>query len=145
MTYKFCVTALQTDPNSHHASFEGLGLIALKLDKIKMSRLISYTENLVKYKQFNDSYVKEALKDCVELYSDGIDSVMVATMAYKVRDYGTANVHMSAAFDSAFDCEDGFNERRGVEFPLKKLNQVMISVNELALYFTYELSQPKND
>ncbi|XP_042506728.1 putative invertase inhibitor [Macadamia integrifolia] len=150
MTYEFCLTALQTDPSSKHESFEGLGLIALKLDRTNMSRLESYIKNMLKYRKFNDSYVKEALKDCVEHYSDGIESVKVATMAYKVRDYGTANVQMSAAFDSVFDCEDGFNERgRGVVSPLKKLNQVMISVNALALYFTYELSQggykPRND
>ncbi|XP_043717993.1 putative invertase inhibitor [Telopea speciosissima] len=105
-----------------------------------MTGLKSYAMNMVNSKQFDDSKVKEALKDCVNFYSHGIDSVMVAIMAYRVKDYRTSNVQMSAAFDSAFDCEDGFNERKGLVFPLKKLNQIMIYVNELPLYFTYVLS-----
>ncbi|GAB4834668.1 hypothetical protein Ancab_032931 [Ancistrocladus abbreviatus] len=107
--FGFCVAALQSDPSSRTASLEGLAFISLKLSMSKAKSFGPKIQGLLKDKKF-DKGTKKILNGCLEHYSDASDELQVAFKDFEAKDYGKANVDLSAALDYGQNCEDDFRE-----------------------------------
>ncbi|XP_010274597.1 PREDICTED: putative invertase inhibitor [Nelumbo nucifera] len=133
INYKFCVTSLEAVPKSHNAmSLKSLARISIKLAKTNATRTRSYVKKLSKSKTLNPRD-KPPLTDCLELYSDAVDSLKAAVKAFKSKDYSKANVEVSSAMDAPSTCEEGFQETKGGVSPLTKRNKDMFQLCAIAL------------
>ncbi|OVA02474.1 Pectinesterase inhibitor domain [Macleaya cordata] len=135
LNYDFCVTSLQAVPESKTSNAQGLGIISLELAQTNATDTISFIQKLLKYKDFKDTYTKQCLKDCLDLYSDAIPRLVQSIGAFRSNDYVNANIWISALMDAAMTCEDGFDEGRKVS-PLKKQNYDFYQLCDIALIIT---------
>ncbi|KAL2478051.1 Plant invertase/pectin methylesterase inhibitor superfamily protein [Forsythia ovata] len=142
VNYNFCTTSLQLYPASQNATLQEIGKISIRLIQYNMTDTRFYIKNLIKNKKW-DSYTKQCLSDCFELFSDAIPSVKKAMKYYNKKLYGDANVQLSAVMDDATTCEDGFNER-GVVSPLTKRTGDAFQLSAIALSAVYILRTGSN-
>ncbi|KAI3974923.1 hypothetical protein MKX01_005034 [Papaver californicum] len=112
LKYDFCVASLSANPASKHAHdlFE-LGVISMQTCIKNAKSIHSYVAQILKHGK-EGRVAKRCLDDCLELYSDAIDSVQEAIASFKIKDYDSANIQMSAALTDSTTCEDGFTEFR---------------------------------
>ncbi|CAI9770384.1 unnamed protein product [Fraxinus pennsylvanica] len=128
----FCTTSLQADPASQNATIQELGTISIRLIHSNVMDTLIYVNNLIENKKW-DSYTKECLTDCFELFSDAIPSAKQAMNYYYEKLYSDANVQLSAVLSDSMTCEDGFKEKNGVVSPLTKRNCDTFQLSAIAL------------
>ncbi|CAK9174205.1 unnamed protein product, partial [Ilex paraguariensis] len=116
INYTFCASSLQAAPASRRASVRGLGSISITLIEQNVTDTRHFIKHLMGMKL--DSYVKECLSDCFDLYTDAIDSVQKAREQYNSKQYDEANVVISTVLDATSTCEGGFTEKKGLVSPL---------------------------
>ena len=143
-SYDFCAASLQTVPISHAiTNLQGLALVAMEL------ALANATTTVLTIKQMlnvNDSmsldpFSSICLKDCLELYSDGIETIVDAIGALLSQNYERAGVWLSAVMEAPVTCEEGFQEMKGqLESPLVKENYNLFQLCDIALCITRLLS-----
>ncbi|XP_054782905.1 putative invertase inhibitor [Prosopis cineraria] len=141
ISLNFCISSLESDPRSHSVtSLTNLGLISMNLIRTNVSESRVYIEHLLKKtkkkkntKGSKDRYIREYLKDCLELYSDAITTLEEAIGDYKRKRYVDSNVKVSSVLDASSTCEDGFEEKRGVVSPLTKRNNDTFQLSAIAL------------
>ncbi|XP_021897967.1 putative invertase inhibitor [Carica papaya] len=135
INYEFCVASLESDSSSHSAkNLQQLGQIAIELDQRNVTSTTSYTKRLLKSKKNNlDPFVKAALQDCLELYSDAIPTLKEAIEDYRNGHYDDANVKLSSVLDASTTCEDGFKEKKGVVSPLTGRNDDVFQLSAISL------------
>ncbi|VVB08204.1 unnamed protein product [Arabis nemorensis] len=100
-----------------------------------MTSLKGIVDNIIKSKSY-DKGSEIPLQDCLELYSDGTDSLNEALMNVKSRDYGSAKVNLGAALDAPDTCETGFKEGKQLKSPLTNDNNVLFQKILIPLAFT---------
>lgn len=137
--FNFCMTTFQAVPDIKMVNLDCLGVIAVNLTKSNASSTIRYIQKILKQKQI--PYVRSCLKDCLELYSDGIASLNVAVNDIKIENYNEANIYISATMDAPKTCENGFKERKGTRSPLTKRNKDMFQLSAIVLSVISMLSQ----
>ncbi|KAI9074538.1 hypothetical protein K1719_043482 [Acacia pycnantha] len=141
VSFNFCISSLESDPSSHsiRLSLTKLGLISMNLTKNKVTETRVYIEHLLKKKTKEgssssiDRYIKDCLKDCLELYSDAIATTEDAIGDYKRKRYLVSNIKVSSVLDASSTCEDGFKEKRGVVSLLNKRNNETFQLSAIAL------------
>ncbi|KAI3834610.1 hypothetical protein MKX03_029135 [Papaver bracteatum] len=81
---------------------------------------------------------KPCLEDCLDLYSDALDSIPKAMQYFKDKDYSSANIAMSAAMDASVTCEDGFKEGvcQHLISPLSKQDGEFFQLTAISLTIT---------
>ncbi|KAK9927823.1 hypothetical protein M0R45_024989 [Rubus argutus] len=139
LSFNFCVSSLEASPRSHGADLEQLVAITLNLTISNATSINSTISRLLVDKRF-DKYAKECLQDCLELYSDSVPTLQEAIGAFQAKDYDKANIEVSSAMDASTTCEDGFKEKRGEVYPLKKENHNFCQLNAISLAFINTLS-----
>ncbi|KAI3834755.1 hypothetical protein MKX03_003482 [Papaver bracteatum] len=110
LKYDFCVASLSANPASKnvHDLLE-LGIISMQICLQNATSVHSYILQILKDgKQVPAA--KPCLENCLDLYSDALDSIPEAMQYFKDKDYSSANIEMSAAMDASVTCEDGFKE-----------------------------------
>ncbi|CAK9328553.1 unnamed protein product [Citrullus colocynthis] len=130
--YNFCISSFHAHPGSDTADLRKLGAISLSLIQKYVSNSFEYVEKLLQNKEI-DSYKKLCLNDCLEVYSNAIDSMEEGKKAYKEKHYNDANIKVSSVMDAARVCEDGFREKEGVSSPLTKWNKDLFQLAAIAL------------
>ena len=145
ISFKFCITSLQSDPRSHCVkNLDQLGLISIKLVRHNVTdNRVHITEILKKKKKNLDPFIKECLKDCLEVYSDAITTLREAIRDYKAKRYADSNVKLSSVIDASTTCEDGFNQKNGVISPLTKRNKDTFQLSAIALSIINMLNMDK--
>ncbi|XP_062000549.1 putative invertase inhibitor [Rosa rugosa] len=141
LSYKFCVTSLQADPNSQGADLRQLGLISMKLVQHNVTNTRRFIKHLLKNEEL-DKFVRMYLDDCLDLYTDAIPSIKQAVKDYKMKDNRHANIEVSSVAGAATTCEDGFEERPGLVSPLTKRNNEMFQLCVIALRIINMVSSP---
>ena len=131
-SYRFCKTSLQAAPASRCASLRGLGLIAIRLFRDNATDTRCFIRELLGKKGL-DTSVKMRLEDCLDMYSDGVESLTQAIKGYRAGEYFDANVQVSGAMTYASTCEDGFQEKEGLVSPLTKQNDDAFQLGALSL------------
>ncbi|OAY29782.1 putative invertase inhibitor [Manihot esculenta] len=139
LSYKFCVESLESNPKTQNATLEDLLHISIALTKSNSTTIISSISKLLKQQNL-DSYTREALEDCLELYCDAKSELNEAMWDLKKKDYFKANIDVSSAMDSSSTCENGFNEKKGIVSPLSKENYVFFQLTAIVLAFINMLS-----
>ncbi|KAL6318102.1 hypothetical protein AAG906_035247 [Vitis piasezkii] len=134
LNYDFCVASLESDPKSPTVSLEELGAISVMLTISNATYLQSYIFNLLEDIRF-DPYSKACLKDCLELYSDAIDTLRVALDHFKTKHYSDAKQGFSSAMDASDTCEEGFMEKKGEASPLTKEDDSFFQLCAMDLAF----------
>ncbi|XP_026405858.1 putative invertase inhibitor [Papaver somniferum] len=110
LKYDFCVASLSANPASKNAhDLLRLGLISMKTCLQKATSIHSYIAKMLKGGK-GEPAAKPCLEDCLNSYTDAIRSVQKAAASFKIKDYNSANIQMSAAMDASTSCEDGFKE-----------------------------------
>ncbi|KAK9743184.1 hypothetical protein RND81_03G222800 [Saponaria officinalis] len=132
--YDFCVTVLGSDRRSSTANLQQLAEISFNLSVSKAKSISKKIGELLKDPKFN-TFQKNALKDCQELYSDAPDDIQTGLKALlNEKDFEKANIEVSGAITSADTCEDGFSERK--EFsPLTGDNNYFMELAKIPLVF----------
>ncbi|KAI4369962.1 hypothetical protein MLD38_018354 [Melastoma candidum] len=133
LTYGFCLSSLA--PGSEQASsIHDLVLVSIDHAVSNTTKIRSRIKTLLKGGVFaKDPYVEACLKDCLELYSGAKLDLQWAVRFLKEKDYGSANVELSAVMDASVTCEDGFGEREGKVSPLTAENRVFFQLSSICL------------
>ncbi|KAI3920599.1 hypothetical protein MKW98_020500 [Papaver atlanticum] len=110
LKYDFCVASLSANPASKNAhDLLELGIISMQICLQNATSVHSYIAQILEDgKQVPAA--KPCLEDCLDLYSDALDSIPKAMQYFMDKDYSSANIEMSAAMDASVTCEDGFKE-----------------------------------
>ncbi|CAN8245787.1 unnamed protein product [Cochlearia groenlandica] len=136
MIYGICVRSLQRDPRSKTAtSLEGLFLASTMNAATKTANLKRLIQKILNDKKSSHG-IELPLRDCVEVFTDAIDSINDALSSIKSSDYETANVNLSAALDAPDTCEDGFKESRQWKSPVTKENNALFQNILIPLAFS---------
>ncbi|KAG7605193.1 putative pectinesterase inhibitor domain-containing protein [Arabidopsis thaliana] len=124
LKYDFCVKSLEENPQSKTAkSLEGLVFVSTKNVVSKTTSLKGMVDKILKEDKYE---VERPLLDCLELYTEAIDSLNQSLDTVKSRDYKTATMLMSAAMDAPGSCETKFTKRKkAVKSPFTKENDVL--------------------
>ncbi|KAK6935050.1 Pectinesterase inhibitor domain [Dillenia turbinata] len=126
--FKFCVASFTSDRKSQNVTTENeLGVLSLQHLISKASILGSRYSILAK------KYPRKDLQECSKIYSQAIPTLKEALDSYKVRDYPTTNIKVSAAFDASADCVEGF--QGGNKDPLQRMNSAFIKLAKISLSF----------
>ena len=134
MKYHFCVASLESDPRSRTATLEELGAISVMVTISNATNLKSYILELLEDKRF-DPYSKGCLRDCLELYSDAIDTLRNALDDFKNKHYIDAKQGFTSAMDASGTCEEGFMEKEGEASPLTKEDERFFQLCAMDLAF----------
>ncbi|KAI3920183.1 hypothetical protein MKX01_017840 [Papaver californicum] len=110
LKYDFCVASLSANPASKHAhDLFGLGVISMQTCLQNATSIHSYVAQVLKHGK-EEPAAKPCLENCLGLYSDAIGSIQKSITSFKIKDYGSASIQMSAAMDASTSCEDGFSQ-----------------------------------
>ncbi|XP_050378307.1 putative invertase inhibitor [Argentina anserina] len=134
-SYDLCTTSLQAVPVSHVANLQGLALIAMELALKNASNTLLIIQNLMASNESLDPFALVCLKDCWQLYSDGIRTLVDAVGAFLGEQYENANIWLSAVMEASNTCEEGFKEKEGevLPSPLTNENYNLFQLCEIAL------------
>ncbi|KAM5573246.1 putative invertase inhibitor [Rosa sericea] len=134
-SYDLCTTSLQAVPVSHVANLQGLALIAMELALNNASNTLQIIKNLLMSNGSLDPFVVVCLKDCLQLYSDGITTLEDAEGAFLGEHYDNANIWLSAVMEASSTCEEGFKEKEGevLPSPLTNENYNLFQLCDIAL------------
>ncbi|KAI3895135.1 hypothetical protein MKX03_011002 [Papaver bracteatum] len=123
--YDSCVSSLSANPANKHAhDLAELGVISMQTCLQKATSIHSYIAKILKHGKEEPAAAKQWLESCLELYSLAVDNVEKAIASFKIKDYFSANIEISAAMDDSGTCEDLFKEDFGQNLtsPLAKQN-----------------------
>ncbi|XP_022736985.1 putative invertase inhibitor [Durio zibethinus] len=135
INFDFCVASLEANPKTKTAtSTQDLVPISIEIAISNAKSISSIVSKLLKNKNI-EKYTRSCLEACSELYSDVGSDLQSGGQAFKAKDYETANVKISAALDVPVTCEDGFKEKQGLVFPLKKENNNFFQLTATLLAF----------
>lgn len=137
--YDFCTSSLQTIPISHAINLQGLALIAMELALENATNTISYIEKMISTGKF-DPYTLGCLKDCSELYLDGVSMLVNSIQVFWWEQYNAANLLLNTVMETAATCEEGFKEKAGEVSPLTVENYDLSQLGAIALCITDLLS-----
>ncbi|KAL1213949.1 Pectinesterase inhibitor 12 [Cardamine amara subsp. amara] len=133
--YDICVKTLEANPQSKTAKNLGALVMASTNTAVsKMTSLKGTVDKILKGKKF----VKETempLRDCLQLYTDGIGSLNDALASVKSRNYKTTTTALSAAMEAPTTCETGFTERKK-KSPVVNENNALFQMIQLPLAFS---------
>ncbi|KAI7995758.1 hypothetical protein LOK49_LG11G02213 [Camellia lanceoleosa] len=130
--FDFCLTSLQPIPISHVTNLQGLALIAMELALENTTDTMSSIEKMLKSGEF-DPFALRCLKDCVELYGEGVPMLANSIGAFLAEQYDAAKLLLSAVMEVASTCEDGFVEEEGEASPLTKENSDLFRLVDIAV------------
>ena len=122
-SYELCTTSLQAVPVSHVANLQGLALIAMELALNNASNTLLIIQNLLAGNGSLDPFAVVCLKDCWQLYSDGIRILVDAVGSFLGEHYEKANIWLSAVMEASNTCEEGFKEKEGEVLPSPLTNE----------------------
>ncbi|XP_057511185.1 putative invertase inhibitor [Actinidia eriantha] len=130
--YDFCLTSLQPIPTSHVTNLQGLALFAMELALGNVTNTFWSIEKMLTSGRF-DPYSLGCLKDCFELYGEGVSMLVNSIGVFLHEQYDAANVLLSAVMETASTCEEGFKEKEGEVCPLAEENYNLFRLGDLAL------------
>ncbi|EOA14879.1 hypothetical protein CARUB_v10028205mg [Capsella rubella] len=135
--YDICVKSLEANPQSKAAKdLAGLVVASTKNAASKATSLKGSVDKILKGKKMN-KLTEMPLRDCLQLYTDAIDSLNEALASVKKRDYGTVRTVLSAAMDAPSTCETGFKERKPPQkSPVTKDNDALYQMVLIPLAFS---------
>lgn len=123
--FDFCVKSLGSDPKSHEADLERLGLIGLKLLQTNLTGTTKYIKELLKQKL--ERRQLKALLLCSDAYSssEGAD----LTPAFKEKRYFDVNFWVYRLLNNENVCDTQGWEKKGLVPPLTKCNADIVQLS----------------
>ncbi|XP_004301713.1 PREDICTED: putative invertase inhibitor-like [Fragaria vesca subsp. vesca] len=99
------------------------------------SNTLLIIQNLLTSNESLDPFAVVCLKDCLQLYSDGIRTLVDAVGAFLGEQYDNANIWLSAVMQASDTCEEGFKEKEGevLPSPLTNENYNLFQLCDIAL------------
>lgn len=129
--YNFCLTSLQTVPESRSGDTKSIAVIATNLT------VTNYTHNLAKISELlsRRDQVKQALGTCLAAYNVGVSDLKMSADQIRSSDIDEALVNLSEAWKRPRECEDAFSERKEKSI-LRQENDFASRLITLALKIT---------
>ncbi|XVE65225.1 hypothetical protein DITRI_Ditri07aG0164000 [Diplodiscus trichospermus] len=135
INFDFCVATLEANPKSKTATtVEDLASISIDIAMSNATSIIAVVSKLLENKKL-ENYTRRCLKDCSELYPDAASDLQSGKQAFESKDYGTANVQISAAMEASDTCEEGFKQKEGLVSPLTTENNNFFQLTAISLAF----------
>ncbi|XP_068649220.1 putative invertase inhibitor [Aristolochia californica] len=134
LDYDFCVASLQADRRSSSTDLRGLGIITTNLAEANVTETEKKIDGL--QAEASDSYDKNRLEDCKEMYSFAFSELKDAEVAFYLERYSDANIFLSAALDYSVNCEDSWQEEVGHASPLTAENYNLQQLCRIGLAIT---------
>ncbi|VVB18022.1 unnamed protein product [Arabis nemorensis] len=116
--YKFCVSALRSDPRSPSADTKGLAAIMIGVGMTNATATATYLAgNLTSTVKDTDTILKNVLKDCSDKYKLAADSLRLTIQDLEDEDFDYAYMHVLAAADYPSVCRNVFRRVKGLAYP----------------------------
>ncbi|XP_071724489.1 putative invertase inhibitor [Rutidosis leptorrhynchoides] len=114
-SYDVCLESLESVPVSRATNLQGLALIAMELAlenaTSTISTIIKFLDN--ETSTFDDDpFGLACMKDCLELYSNGVTTLLESVGDFLIGKYDEARKKMNSVMDATSMCEDGFMEKK---------------------------------
>lgn len=138
-SYKFCSTSLEAIPVSYVTNLQGLALIAMELALDNATNTIFSIKELLSNKTLADPFALECLADCLEVYSEAVETIVDSILAFLGEQYDIARLWLSAVMEAPTTCEEGFKEKQGVLSPLENENYSLFQLCDIALCISHLL------
>ncbi|CAL0313685.1 unnamed protein product [Lupinus luteus] len=141
VSYDICVSTLEANISKKNppTKLKDLVGISIQITKTNGTNIIANILKLLNNQTFSQ-HTKACLKDCSRIYKGSISTLNDAIVAFKSKDFGTANIKLSAALDSSVTCEDQFKLNKGEVSPLTKENKVYFQLNAISLAFVHKFN-----
>lgn len=121
---QFCISSLESDPNSQTSDITGLAVIALKLASSSAANTTAQIKKLLSDPNL-DPFVEQCLSDCSEHYLDAVDQIDDSLAALSVNAYHDIDTWVNAAIADAVSCEEGFKDQPGHPLVLTHNNKAL--------------------
>ncbi|XP_008803696.1 cell wall / vacuolar inhibitor of fructosidase 2-like [Phoenix dactylifera] len=115
--YDFCVSSLQSDPESPKADVRGLSTIAIHLAISNATNTSSYTTTLAR--SAADPSLRAVLRECAAKYSNAGEALQWSLDALSTESYDYAFVHVSAAAEYPNVCRVLFRQYPRLPYPVE--------------------------
>ncbi|KAG7539200.1 Invertase/pectin methylesterase inhibitor domain superfamily [Arabidopsis suecica] len=116
--YKFCVSALKSDPRSPTADTKGLAAIMVGVGMTNATSTATYLAGNLSA-TVNDTVLKKVLQDCSEKYALAADSLRLTIQDLDNEAYDYASMHVLAAQDYPNVCRNMFRRVKGLAYPVE--------------------------
>lgn len=137
--YKFCIASINENPESQKVrNIDELIVVATNNAISNMTNVKEIMEKILKERKYKNKLNAKLLRDCVKLYSKGYDSLTKSLEYIKMRKYEKAfkSIHPARAYPRV--CEMGFNDDNKQKSPVRKENDVLFDIVEIALTFNFD-------
>lgn len=115
LSYNFCISSLQAVPVGHITNLQGLALVSMELAMENATNTISSIEKMLSNESLTP-YEFACLADCLELYSDGVETLIESDVELSMGDYNSANVKVSAVMEWKLRLPVKMGSRRWAEY-----------------------------
>ncbi|KAK5818738.1 putative invertase inhibitor [Gossypium arboreum] len=130
----FCLSAFEGNPKAKSAtSVADLVEISIETSIANATSMGSLITSLLDKKSIG-IFARNCLEDCSELYSLAVSNLRRGGKAFEGKDFGSANIEITAAMDAPITCEDGFKEK-GLVSSLTKENKNFFQLTAIPLVF----------
>jgi len=116
--YKFCVSALKSDPRSPTADTKGLASIMVGVGMTNATSTANYIAGNLSA-TVKDTVLKKVLQDCSEKYALAADSLRLTIQDLDDEAYDYASMHVLAAQDYPNVCRNIFRRVKGLAYPVE--------------------------
>lgn len=146
----YCIAALESKPPSKHnnhiinpqdssnyskKSLKSLAHLSIEIARKNATNTRRHIKRLMKSPMVKneDAYLKSCLEDCLELYTDASRSLKMSRRYVSKGRFDDANIWVSSVVDSAETCDEGFQEKEGVNNLMAKRDGDLFQLSVISL------------
>ncbi|ESQ39846.1 hypothetical protein EUTSA_v10001202mg [Eutrema salsugineum] len=137
--YNLCITSIKENPETQKArNIDDLIVVGVKNAMVNTTNVKGILEKILKERKYKSKLSAKLMRDCIKLYSNGIDSLTKALKFIKMRDYRKVSDNISDARAAPRTCEMGFNGDNNQTSPVTKENDVLFQMADIPQAFNYD-------
>ncbi|CAH8311878.1 unnamed protein product [Eruca vesicaria subsp. sativa] len=136
---KDCISYLKENPESQKArNMDDLIMVGLNNAISYLTKVKRIVETIIKERKYKSSLSKKSLEDCLKLYSKSAHMLTSGLNYLKKGDFEKARFEMNDADEAPIFCELKFNGYNKQISPVKKENNLLLTLIYIPLQFLFE-------
>ncbi|EOA14424.1 hypothetical protein CARUB_v10027626mg [Capsella rubella] len=137
--YEFCIACISENPESQKVrNIDELTILGVKIAISNMTNLKEVVEKILEERNYKSKLSGKLLRDCIKLYSEGNNSLTKSLEYIKSRKYKKFHTSIDRAKTIPRVCEMGFNDDNKQKSPVKKDNDVLYDILDMAQSFNLD-------
>ncbi|PSR89525.1 Pectinesterase [Actinidia chinensis var. chinensis] len=136
----FCLSLLNSDPNSKYADLKGLAFIALKAASKNATATVATIKALLNDTSDAGPTVDDGLRSCDQVYGDVVDQIEDSIDSMVSGAYNDVGTWMKAAIADIETCENSLQGQKGDALEVSQKNRILRQMCNTALGIVHVLA-----